>query len=359
MNLKLRLLISAACFSPVLALADATLYGRANVTWSVENVTGAASALKLDSNASRIGIKGSEKLPPAGRWEMIYQAEYEAAFDDGQTGSNNTGGAFSQRNIFVGAKGPAGQIIAGHFDTPLKTIQRKVDLFDNLKGDISTAITADEKRAANSVMYTTPKFNGFTAHVDVISGEKANFENAYSLAASYEVGTFYTALAYDQNVRSLTASDPSDLNAIALRYVAQYTIADFQLGLLIDHNKTDTRGVSIVDGKDKEGKAITKKVLASELSTTGYMGSIQYNLSKKWAFKAQAGKSDNLASKRDALAYSLGADYIMTKNSKVFAFWSNVEADKLAREWENGLLKFDEQKQINDNYTGIGVEMSF
>jgi len=342
MSPKLRFLISAACLSPVVAFADATLYGRANVTLSAVD-EGPKSSVLLDSNASRIGIKGSEKLPPAGRWEMIYQAEYEAAFDDGQTGSSNTGGPFSQRNIYVGVKGPMGQMIAGNFDTPLKTVQKKVDLFDNLKGDISTILTNNEKRMSNSVQYTSPKVAGFTGYLDYIASEQAEepgkpkIDDAFSLAGTYEIGTFYAALAFDHNVRALPTTDYS---IDATRLVLQYTVDDFQFGLLLDHD------------------SLAKTPTRVAVSTNGVMGSVQYTLNKKWVFKGQLGQSDNV--KKDATAYSLGVDYIFSKNSRVFGFWSSAQADALAADIKEGaLVKFPKQTEVDNTYLGVGAEMSF
>lgn len=121
--------------SPVWAT---TLYGKANIALQSADEDG-QSELQLVSNASRIGVMGSESI--AGGVEFIYQFEYEVNIDDGE----KDGQTFTQRNIYLGLKTAGGTIMAGNFDTPTKKSQGKVDLFDNLAGDIKNVFTGDNR----------------------------------------------------------------------------------------------------------------------------------------------------------------------------------------------------------------------
>src|SRR5690606_31371840 len=149
MNKKLlAIAVGAAVAFPAVALADGpTVYGKMNVTLEMNSVDpdpGAPnndSAWVLDSNASRLGVKGAYDLE-VGNLKAIYQAEYQIDVDEGA-------GPFSQRNIFAGLKGDFGTIKAGKFDTPMKTSQGKVDQFNDLDGDISSFMTGDER--ANNI----------------------------------------------------------------------------------------------------------------------------------------------------------------------------------------------------------------
>src|SRR5690606_27907974 len=105
--------------------------------------------MELVSNASRIGLKGSEKIND--KLKAIYQFEYQTEVDDGV----NPSGTFSQRNIFIGVEGNFGRLTAGLFDTPLKLVQEKIDLFNDLAGDIGQLLNG-EIRAKNIVQYSTP-----------------------------------------------------------------------------------------------------------------------------------------------------------------------------------------------------------
>src|SRR5690606_19048868 len=138
---------------PLSAIADVTVYGKANVSLQNADESGDAK-IELVSNASRIGLKGSEEITEG--LKAIYQLEYQTEVDDG-SGSN--GQTFNQRNIYIGLQGSAGTIMGGHFDTPLKVVQEKVDLFNDLEGDMATIFNG-ETRASNTVQYVTPSSFG-------------------------------------------------------------------------------------------------------------------------------------------------------------------------------------------------------
>src|SRR5690606_19862361 len=139
-------------------------------------------------------------------------------FDDSRT--------FTQRNIFVGLEGAAGRIIGGHFDTPFKNAQNKVDVFGDLRGDIKNMISPNENRESNSVMYSTPKMGGFTANVAHIASEEHEIENGISLSLVWQNDNWYFAAAADQDVEEEFTD--------AQRLVAQYNLNNFQLGALYE-----------------------------------------------------------------------------------------------------------------------------
>ena len=171
---NLRVAVALAMCLPTVAMADISLYGKANVAFELVD-EGDGSRTDLTSNASRLGFKGSEKINDS--LTAIYQLEYEVDVDDQDT--------FRQRNIFVGVKGEFGQVIGGHFDTPLKSAQNKVDLFNDLRGDIRTMITPNENRTSNTVMYSSPVLSGLAGHVAYISSENEEVDDGKSAALSF------------------------------------------------------------------------------------------------------------------------------------------------------------------------------
>ena len=74
----------------------------------------------LNSNASRLGIKGKTEISEG--LEIVYQAEYEVCIDSGDC----KGQTFKQRNTFVGiTKVVLAMVWAGKHDTPTKLSQKK------------------------------------------------------------------------------------------------------------------------------------------------------------------------------------------------------------------------------------------
>lgn len=313
-NSFLRMFVAATSLAPAAAMADITLYGKANVSleWVEE---GEESHTALESNASRLGFKGSEKINDY--VEAIYQLEYEAHFDDGST-------TFGQRNIFAGLKGGFGQIIGGRFDTPLKMAQHKVDVFNDLRGDIKNFISPNEIRSQNTVMYSTPSLGGFVAHAAYISSENEEVDDGKSFSLTYSTDSLYLALAFDQDVRTE--------NAEALRAVAQYSVSGWQFGLLLEQSEDE--------GADKED---------------AWLASVLYNLNADWAVKAQFAQSDipftyaTNVQTDSSESLSLGVDYKLSKNFVVYGFYTDISAE------DEGIA----ENVVDNSYVGLGVDFRF
>lgn len=314
MKNSLYMFMAVTSFLPAAAMADITLYGKANVSleWVEE---GEESHTALESNASRLGFKGSEKINDY--VEAIYQLEYEAHFDDGST-------TFGQRNIFAGLKGGFGQIIGGRFDTPLKMAQYKVDVFNDLRGDIKNFISPNEIRSQNTVMYSTPSLGGFVAHAAYISSENEEVDDGKSISLTYSTDALYLALAFDQDVRTE--------NAEALRAVAQYSVSGWQFGLLFEQSEDE--------GADKED---------------AWLASVLYNLNADWAVKAQFAQSDipftyaTNVQTDSSESLSLGVDYKLSKNFVVYGFYTDISAE------DEGIA----EDVVDNSYVGLGVDFRF
>lgn len=367
MSSKLRSMIALSCLVPVGAMADApTVYGRINLTVqqnsketpsfvsATNSVTTADSTTTtLENNVSRLGFKGSEKFADLGI-EGFYLAEYAIYADDGVDGADNS--AIRPRNVYFGLKGGFGSAQAGNFDTPLKSIQNKVDLFNDLQGDINNYITVNDYRRKNSIMYTTPKMAGFTGYVDVILSEsntdgkdvnqkEKGADNAASLALSYEKGGLYLAAAFDKNVVVVESNASLHDESQVYRLVAQYTLGAWQLGALYDdHDETRYNPVA--------------PLVAREIQGSGWIISSQYTLGQ-WALKAQYGQSDimmkSAANERDADVFSLGADYKLSKTTRLFGFYTSEAADLTWKSGSNPAVTGDE----SNGYFALGGELIF
>lgn len=314
---KTLLAVALASLVPVGAFADVVVYGKANV--SVQNADEVAldgSRVELVSNASRIGVKGGEDVNS--QLKVIYQFEYQTEVDDGTNGSQT----FGQRNTFLGLQGSAGTIMGGHFDTPTKVAQEKVDLFNDLEGDLASIFNG-EVRASNIIQYTTPSFGGgFSGSVAYVTEETdgtyaaanpAGEESAgVSASFGYTSTAFYVGAAMDQDIEA----DGVDL----YRLVARANFGPVQLGLLGEMYENDNTGA------DEDG------VLASAL----------WNLTEKWAVKAQYGQSD--VKMADGETASIGVDYKMTKAATLYGYATKVENEPGTRD---------------DTYIGAGVDFKF
>ena len=284
------LLAALITFSAASNAAAVQVYGKANVSLNHTDASN-SDTLKLNSNASRIGVKGSYEVSEG--LKAIYKFEYETFIDDGDDGS---GDEFKQRNIYAGFQGGFGTIIAGKHDTPTKLAQGKIDLFNDLpNADIKNVIQG-ENRVSNIVMYSTPKTNGLKATVAFVPGDDTGGgEDGISSAVSYQSGDLSVTLAYDDG----TAID-SSVETLT-RLAAEYKVGNAKFGALFQQAD---------EGANDED---------------GYILSSSYKLANGVILKGQYGESDDEATEKTQIA--VGADYKLNKKSKLFAYYSDIEAE--------------------------------
>lgn len=285
-----------------------TPYGKINITVQ-QTDDSSLDGMELKSNASRFGLKGKAKLSDS--LKAIYQLEWEVDPADKNKGSNDN---IKARNQFVGLAGGFGEIIAGRSDTPLKKAQGKVDLFNDLEGDIKN-IFEGEVRANNILQYTTPKFaGGFKVKVAATTagaGGESNandFGSATSIALEYATDSMFFALAQD--------SDVADPNTKTTRFTAQYKLESWTFGAI--YNEFDN-GMY-----DEEGVLV----------------SIAYKAGNH-TFKVQTGESDEKVF--DAEQTSLGYDYKLGKKTKLFVFHTS----------------YDNIDNADSSWLGFGLEQKF
>jgi len=212
-----KILLLAALPAAIMAAnvqAAPEVYGKLNVSLQQETQDAGASNTqdnwKLESNASRVGVKGSADLGNTGL-KGVYKLEYgtDVANGDGGTG-------WTSRNSYLGVQGSWGTVIGGKFDTPTKEAQGKVDLFNDYQWADITNVISGENRASQIIMYSAPKMGGVVMNVAVIPGQSSSTvagggegpADGVSASAVYDTDNLYLAAAID--------SDVSDNVALAL-----------------------------------------------------------------------------------------------------------------------------------------------
>ena len=330
--------LAAPMMIPSMAQADGpVVYGKVNI--SLENQDydpgpGAPNnddAWELNSNASRLGIKGDFDLDVAGL-KAIYQAEFQIAVDDGDNG----GQTFSQRNIFGGLKGSFGTLKAGKFDTPTKLAQMDVDQFNDLSGDIGNIATG-ENRASNIIQYSTPKLaNMLTLNLAFIPNEDSDdfdgdgdnengLADSTSISLVLEKDAFYAALSRDTDIEDDLIVDSTGASPVLdiTRFAAGLNMDQFELGALYQ----------LAEEAEGDGEE------------TSYVLSGAFKIDRV-KLKAQYGRVEGDQFDDEGTQYALGADYKLAKNSKVYAYFNNLEYELAGGDEETRTL-------------GVGMEHKF
>ena len=238
----------------VTASSDITVYGRVNVDFEsvrsdkVSLAGTAKNANRVQSNSSRFGVKGSEKLD--GDLSAIWQLEIQVdPANGGGTPFNGT------RNSHVGLKGDFGTAFVGTWDTPYKLAHNKLELFDNAtifsatnmigrsgaNNAGNTAVTAVNynTRQSSVLQYWTPNMSGFQGMIAYSpdSGQTTTQNKTkLSLSGTYENDLLYAALAYENRPDQTTAS----VDDHAARLVGAYKFGNGLIGMAYEHLSVGT-----------------------------------------------------------------------------------------------------------------------
>lgn len=339
----LALAIGAALALPVAAQAAPTLYGKLDV--SLEHLDGDIGAgeisdTTLESNKSRLGLRGEEKL--SNDLSVIYQVEYGVTVD----GDSANGPDLSARDRFLGFRhGSLGTLRAGRLNTPLKEAEGVVDVFGNSRLDMENVFTG-QNRASNSIAYTSPRIaDALTlryTHITESGAASGGPEGAgQSASVVFDKDGLYLALAMDNDV--VGDADDGKLNAPAvsfygapgleldtIRLVAGVTLGDLRLGALLQQAEAQGGG--------------------AQPEQTGFLLSAAYTVDK-WTFKGEYAASEGEAGAADLgeiSQLSLGADYQWTQSFKVYGLL--------------GLFEYEEPTATADadlTLLGVGMALSF
>lgn len=200
MNRKLlALAVTAAMAAPMAAQAAPTVYGQLNmsvdmVDWDAGDA-GDDREVQVNSNSSRLGVKGEEAL--GNGYSAVYKAEWEVAGDI--TGESDLTG----RDRYLGLKGNWGTVKLGAYDSPLKTSQGMVDQFNDMTYTDMGAYVTGENRLNNVIGYESPKIaDAITVNVALQSGENTDDgdDDGVSLSVVFEQGGLYLAAALDNDI---------------------------------------------------------------------------------------------------------------------------------------------------------------
>ena len=276
-----------------------TVYGKLWISVESQD-TASGTEVDMVSNASRLGIKGSMDFGEG--IEAIYQAEYEVDPVDG-TADESKDRTFKQRNSFVGLKGSMGTIFLGKHDTATKRSLKKIDLFNDLAGDIKNLFQG-ENRMSDLVGYTTPKINGFSATFNAIKGTEGlgddSIGDSTSISLSYDINTFYTALAFDSDLKGYDST----------RLMLQIPFNRSQLGIMFQESK------KLSTGEEEDG----------------YVVSFFQKVGNKGTLKLQQAESDmKLDSGKQ---FTFGYDYKLSSKAKVFYFFTDLNGNQDSKEKE-------------------------
>lgn len=164
--------------------------GASTTTKSSEDLAG--KPIKLNSNNSRIGFKGSESLNA--NTDVVYQLEYGVRTDDDND-------RFTARDSYIGlAHKEFGTLVAGR----LSTIDGQVDYANVASGGVlggdGILASFDSPRANNALAYFSPAYGNVQLMGMYIMDENADTgRDTYGVGAKYEMDAMRAGATYIQS----------------------------------------------------------------------------------------------------------------------------------------------------------------
>ena len=361
-----KLLIAAAVSTLSITAAQAapTLYGKLNVTLDqVDNSDFAGNDVTaLNSNASRIGVKGEEKLTD--KVSVVYLAEWAISTDG--SGSDTD---LSMRNRFLGLKfNKIGTLKAGRYDTYFKTnAGNNQDIFNDHTILDMTSVLHGEERSNNAIGFETDKeliIPGLQFNIMAQQGEDTKTDNT-SLGKEGKRDGFgdgiSTSLTYENKDYGLAAGIAGNFG-LAGKYNA-YSLSGIYSDAVrvtgsIDLAKAGVDG--LVFGALWQNAQPTDDTVSTRSGTTvtSYKGleedawglTAAYAIaSTPWKIKGEYIESNTSVdnrSDRKISQYGLGVDYNFNKQARFYGVLAQQK-----RDW----LSDDDKKTV----VGVGMEYNF
>ena len=361
-----KLLIAAAVSTLSITAAQAapTLYGKLNVTLDqVDNSDFAGNDVTaLNSNASRIGVKGEEKLTD--KVSVVYLAEWAISTDG--SGSDTD---LSMRNRFLGLKfNKIGTLKAGRYDTYFKTnAGNNQDIFNDHTILDMTSVLHGEERSNNAIGFETDKeliIPGLQFNIMAQQGEDTKTDNT-SLGKEGKRDGFgdgiSTSLTYENKDYGLAAGIAGNFG-LAGKYNA-YSLSGIYSDAVrvtgsIDLAKAGVDG--LVFGALWQNAQPTDDTVSTTSGTTvtSYKGleedawglTAAYAIaSTPWKIKGEYIESNTSVDNRSDCKisqYGLGVDYNFNKQARFYGVLAQQK-----RDW----LSDDDKKTV----VGVGMEYNF
>ena len=362
-----KLLLAAAVTTLSLSAAQAapTLYGKLNV--SVDSYdNGKDTVTELNSNASRLGVKGEEKLTE--QLSAVYKAEWEVDVDGGDE-------VFKKRDIFAGLKwANLGNLKAGIMDTPFKDAGTGYrDVFnDYAHADIKEMMYGEERIENVIGIETDPKLlGGLVFALQTQQGESTSDTTKYVDGKRDSLGDgLSTSLSYankDIGFEGVIAGNFKSVGDFAAVGISNAPADAIRVGGSFDLGKIGATGLSvgamwqtaeISDYSNIKPFTVTPAYAGdyNKVEENAWLISATYKLANTpWTLKAQYQQADTdyavlggASGDSSVDQWGIGADYKLNSQTKLFA-------NAVQREWDNSPKKGNADESVY----GLGMEVKF
>ncbi|MFK3740839.1 porin [Massilia sp. TN1-12] len=355
-----RTLVSIALLGAIGPAAHAqsaiTIYGLVDGGIEAERGGIAGNIVKVSSGigaASRLGFKGVEDL--GGGLSALFVLESGLLID---TGTSDVAGAAFNRQAFLGLKDQRlGAITLGRqYTLTYNALGQVGDPFGaGLAGSAKNLfpVAGANLRSNNSVIYTSPAWNGLTAEALYSVGEVAGNSSAgrqFNLGLNYTRGPLNARLAYNNRNNDTAAVTTNGIGHNTL-FVANYDFTAAKLFFAYSADKGMNSAPLNNATPRPYGRVFNPSLKGDDLLLgahirVGAAGTI---------IASYIRKNDKTAPNQDARQYAVGYTYALSKRTSAYASYGMITN----RNGAAYTVGNNSDAGTGDRATNIGVRHSF
>jgi predicted porin len=245
----------------------------------------------------------------------------------------------SARNMYIGLAGGFGTFLVGRHDTPYKMSTGSLDLFADTLADYNSTLLMTDIRTGSAIAYVSPAWSGFTLSAagvvphtyqaaytfgtgaTAVGMEDADADGleAYSIAAVYNANGFFASAAYESLSKEWLQSwtgvgggpnTPFTEDDTKYRLGLGFTGGGFTVGAIWEDH-SDVLGL---DGRDKQSWQISAGYTFGNNMVKAMYGQVDW---------------DKDYGDMDQDAWAVGLDHNLSKRTKVYALYTDVDRDEL------------------------------
>ncbi|KAB8042959.1 porin [Janthinobacterium aquaticum] len=314
--------LAAATTGVAHAQSSVTIYGIVDAGFVSERGGVNGNVNKLDSgiaSASRIGFKGTEDLGSGLSALFLLESGFNV-----DNGNQDVPGTLFNRQAYVGLSSKTtGTLTLGRQYTPIyNTLSKVADPFAAGYAGSAKNLFPNNTRTSNTVLYTSPSYNGFDGDVAYTFGENAESNKIgrkFGASVGYANGPLNARVAYNNTSNDTAAIEQgSGRNWLA---AANYDFAVAKAYVAYGVNKGLN---SAVRNNASLGNAFNYQSAGfSTDSTTALIGAT-VPLGQGTVMASYIHVNDKNQADADANQFAIGYSYALSKRTSTYASYAKI-----------------------------------
>ena len=321
------LAVLAAATGVAQAQSSVVIYGTVDAGFVSERGGKAGTTNKIDSgvaSASRLGFKGTEDLGSG--LSALFVLESGFNVDNGQ---QDAAGTLFNRQAYVGLSSKtAGTVTLGRQYTPwYNTLSKVADPFAAGYAGSAKNLFPANTRTSNTVLYTSPNFNGFDGDVAYTFGEQAESNKIgrqIGASVGYSNGPLNARLAYNNTSNENVVAAQSTGSGRNWLAAANYDFAVAKAYVAYGANKGQSSALR--NNTDRNAYSLTQLSAAPSTDSNNILVGATVPVGPAGTVMASFIRTnDKTRFNADADQWAVGYSYALSKRTSTYASYAKIK----------------------------------